>query len=541
MSVTDPDVFASDGSINPLWLQFITNKDPAVPEIAAYFLPGDKLNPEARCCLSECLMPSRTGKFTTPEAIELNPMMLCYFCNRLFHAGCLDLDAHLIREEPVPWKCSDCKMDLSNQHCQAFYNQNGYKDMLIVRRAKFLKSNVKETNEAFQTELEFAQSDLESFDRRSKQILFEEDPEVTENPTLITAYLLKLVMQSRADKKRAIEVNKRFRREIEKAQFRIKEVQTNFSRQQASSSHINIADQSISFNVPSPSTILHSNPTNQVTNVLTNLYTSGNTTAGIECNRTASETTPENIQESTANPPQNDYNVNSVKFNDTRAPNNAVDFTTLLQRLTFSQERDERRNLENLRRRALPKIFEFKGEENKWLSFKQDVDRYKEHLGQDEVSLKYFVKGALKGEAFEIVRDLFEVESLEVIMATLKMAYGDEMAMVRNRGEELQNFKFSSNLFRMEAIKLQSTIQSYFAACRYADIGYINTNAIAEALFSQFSHEDRFRCKDYYREKYPDTATIVMDVQTIYEYLLKRIPLLDDASSRRPDYKDSHD
>jgi len=533
MPDSDPDVFASDGTINPQWLGFITNKDPAVSEIAAYFLPGDKLNPEAKCCVLECVMPNRTGKFTMPNATEVNPMMLCFFCNRVFHAGCMDLDAHLIREESVPWKCGDCKIDLMNQHCQGFYNQTGYKSSLIIRRTKFLKTGTKESNESFQRDLEFSKADLESFDRRSRQLLIEDDPEVTENPSFITPYVLKRVMQSRADKKRASEVSERFQAELARTQTRLREVEASYVQQQASPSQTTNADQSMTFNVPHSSTFMPNMATDRATTVLSNLYTSGNTSAVIEANQTVVNTTFQDNRD-IPNPaiiPVAENNV--TDFNDTQATVNPADFTTLLQRLTVSQERDERRNLENLRRRALPKIAEFKGEENKWLAFKQDVDRYRAHLGRDEVSFKYFIKGALKGEAFEIVRDLFEAESLDIIMATLKVAFGDEMRMVRNRGEELKNFKFSANLYRMEAIKLQSSIQAYFAACRYANIGYINTNAIAEALFCQFSHEDRLRCKDYYRQKYPDASTIVMDVQTIYDYLLKRIPLLDDAPPKK--------
>jgi hypothetical protein len=403
---------------------------------------------------------------------------------------------------------------------------------MIMRRSKFLKPNIKENIASFQSDIEFTKADSDSFDRRAKQLLIEEDPEVVQNPSCITAYVLKRVMQSRADKKRASEVSERFRIELEKVQTKIREVETNFAQQQTSPSQTTNADHSISFNVPHSSTFMSNTMTNRATAVLSNLYTRGNTSADIEVNQTTVNTTRQDNQNSTirnANVAEN----NATEFEDTPEPVNNADFTTLLQRLTVSQERDERRNQENLRRRALPKIAEFKGEENKWLAFKQDVDRYREHLGRDEVSLKYFVKGALKGEAFEIVRDLFDTESLEVIMATLKVAFGDEMRMVRNRGEELKNFKFSSNLYRMEAIKLQSTIQTYFAACRYANIGYINTNDIGETILNQFSHEDRLRCKAYYQQKNPDAAITVMDIQTIYEYLLARIPLLDDGPATR--------
>ena len=530
------NVFAGDGSINPQWLQHITNVDALVSEITAYFLPGENLKPDVKCCMTDCVIQRRSGKVPAQSTPEFNPMLLCFFCDRVFHTGCLDLDEHLIKEESVPWKCNECKSDLMNEPCRSYYQKSSYLTNMIERRSRFLIPTIVETESSFPTELEFKKADLDSFERRAKQILAEEDPEVIKNPKLITPYVLKRVMQSRADKKRAKEVSERFKMELERAQAQIRATAMSSTQLHVPALDVTVADQSMSFNAPLSSTMMPSVFGTRATNVLANLYTSGNTTASIE----TSQRHPHSVHVNSAAPTINVTSANEgtyVGLDNSQNSVNPADFTTLLQRLTVSQERDERRNLENIRRRALPKIVEFKGEESKWLAFKQDVDRYRQHLGQDEIALKYHIKSALKGEAFEIVRDLFDAESLDVIMSTLKIAFGDEMRMVRNRGEELRNFKFNSNLYRMDAIKLQSAMQSYFAACRYANIGYINTNTIAEAIFSQFNQEDRLRCRDFYVQKNPEAPTIVMDVQTIYEYLLKRIPLLDDAPAKKKSFE----
>lgn len=66
------------------------------------------------------------------------------------------------------------------------------------------------------------------------------------------------------------------------------------------------------------------------------------------------------------------------------------------------------------------------------------------------------------------------------------------MRIVRSRNEELETLKFVPDL------------QSSFAACTYAIIGYIKTNMIAEAIFEQFSIEDS--------QKYEQKNTWMYDI-----------------------------
>ena len=181
----------------------------------------------------------------------------------------------------------------------------------------------------------------------------------------------------------------------------------------------------------------------------------------------------------------------------------------------------------------MPKMIEFSGEESKWLIFKRHVERYRLNCQYDDETVKTYMRGALRGEAYQIVRDILEDSPIDDIMEHLKRAFGDEMRMVRNRSEELRNLKFGPVLHKSEAVKLQVAIQSYFAACNYARIGYINTNIIAEAIFCQFTIEDRQRCREFYEKKNPGCTTIVMNVQTIYDYLMSRMPLLDEAPMKK--------
>jgi hypothetical protein len=173
------------------------------------------------------------------------------------------------------------------------------------------------------------------------------------------------------------------------------------------------------------------------------------------------------------------------------------DLASLVARLAMQNDKkEERKQLED-RRKAMPKMIEFSGEETKWLIFKRDVERYRQNCQYDDETVKTYMRGALKGEAYAIVRDILEDSSIEDIMEHLKRAFGDEMRMVRNRSEELRNLKFGPTLNKSDAVKLQVAIQSYFAACNYARIGYINTNIIAESIFFQFSIEDRQRCREH--------------------------------------------
>jgi hypothetical protein len=523
--------FTSDGNVNPVWMQQINNKDALTSEIAAYFFSGDVLKPEIRCFMQNCVMKSRTCSYLdeATKITEYNPMMLCFFCDRTFHCGCVDLDSYLIREESVPWQCQDCKRNLLNQHCQEYYKSSQYKILLIHRREKRIQQSFLPENRQKLKEVEFSVADIQSFDRRAVAILQDEDPESTKDITLFTPLVFRKVMQARVEKKASQEAVERYRAEMEKKEKHIKDMEERMKALELSLSKSKISDDTIDesstqFGSPSFSGVGHSSvltPSTPAAKVLTGHYIRNGMPPIIESDSSQEQQKTHEKIESIETPDNSQDNLN------------VSELSVLISRLARVDERNEDRKWLETRRKALPKISEFNGDETKWLTFKQDVERYRKNGKYDDETIKLHVRGALKGEAFNVVRDLFDIASLEQIMAVLKAAFGDEMRMVRNRSEELKNLKISSNLNKSDAVKLQTSIQAYFAACTYANTGYINTNTIAESIFVQFNAEDRQRCKEFYLMKYPTNTVIVMDVQTIYEFILRRLPLLDDVPIKK--------
>ena len=537
--------FTSEGNLNPTWLQQ-NNQDALVPEITSYFLPGEKLKAETLCFAAECVMPNRQGIYVNKDTTktEFSPMMLCFFCDRTFHTGCMDLDSYLIREEAVPWQCRDCKRDLLNKHCQAYYNKTKYQTSLIDRRKRFLLPTcLPENEETFQKDIEFLKTDNASFKRRAIQIMAEEDPDSVADISAITPLLQKQVMKARADKRASWESAERFRLELEKKDRHIKQLEELAQQNVANGtvrdeSTFQISTQgSPSFHGVASSSVYQSTSggVRAATDLLTSIYTETDKTADIEKNtfkyspqglRTNDNTNPS----SRSGPTQNSSQISVDQS----------DLTSLVAQLTIQQERKDNRNQLIDRRKALPKMTEFTGEDSKWLAFKQDVERYRHNCKYDDEAVKLFMKGALKGEAYNLVSGLFDKADLDSIMATLKLAYGDEMKIIRRRSEELMNFKFNSSLYRSDAVRLIAAIQSYFSACEYACIGYLNTNSIAEAIFCQLNAEDRQRCKMFYQQKHPANPTIIMDVQTIYDYVLHRMPFLDDVTVKKNTSESDH-
>ena len=303
MAAGEIRAFTEEGNINPEWTQFINNRDPLTSEIAAHYLSGSKLRKETRCLMQECVMPSRTCSFTdsSTKTEFFNPMMLCFFCDRTFHTGCLDLDSNLIREESVPWRCCDCKKSLLNSHCQDYYKKTSYKLNLINRRTRFLnKTLIPEKESSFKGEIEFDLEDLASFERRAIAIMKEEDPDTVLDVTTVTPTLVKQVMKARNDKKRSMEAAERFRMEMERKERELKSLREQIERTCISSdssrslyatmnANDSIAHDSSqigpSFRGIEHSSMLYpSTGSNRASNLLNTFYTGRDSSANIERN-----------------------------------------------------------------------------------------------------------------------------------------------------------------------------------------------------------------------------------------------------------------
>lgn len=85
--------------------------------------------------------------------------------------------------------------------------------------------------------------------------------------------------------------------------------------------------------------------------------------------------------------------------------------------------------------------------------------------------------------------------------------------------EDILAFKLGKELYKEDAIILVTKIQSYFAACKHAEINIANTNHLAQHIFDQLSVEERMRCRRFHRDKHKEDKILLMDLETIFLYL----------------------
>ena len=489
-----------DGKLNPEWIKEVDKKDNLMSKIRGYYLPGTKIKPEFKCSATSCLLPVRSAEYLQPitAKYEYNPMLFCFTCNQVYHVRCVGLNKEAIAEEAVPWLCLPCRENVLNPQACAYYASSGYKTDIATRRKKFLRvSTIEGPENEFDTDGEFDSCDLDSFERSSHK-------KATKLPSSSSSESEKLQRDLAQAKSESSKLMKLLEQERNDAKLRFDSM---FQEMQKMRLEINAQK--------SEKSIQH-----QAEAVNTNETFSMSTFYAGNVNSPDSESTR--------------WKCNVEEVNQTQVPqisiNNSQGDTSTLEVLSRFTECQERMQLEKeltTVRRAMPKITEFSGDIMKWLEFEQDVNRYRTVCKYDDPTIKLHVRGALKGDAFEAVKDVFDIFTLKQIMDVLKESFGDPMTMVRHKGNEIKALKIPGTIYREDAVKIRVVLQGYFAACTYAKTGYLNSNELAELIYEQLNYEDKARCKEMFVRKDPGKQ-IVICLSTIYDYLAERLLILDE-------------
>ncbi|KAL7033549.1 hypothetical protein ACKWTF_007638 [Chironomus riparius] len=486
------DVF-KDGKLNPEWISDADKKDNLMSKVRAYYLPGSKIKPEFKCCASQCQLSVKSAEYLQPSTAnyEYNPMMFCFTCNQVYHVLCVGLSKEGIAEEAVPWMCHFCRENVMNPQATAYFKSTGYKHSIANRRKRFLRDTTIQSNDKeFDTDGEFDSCDLDSFERSSKtskqkiQSTSSDDNEWLKHEN---KQLMSLLAQERNESKLRLDS---MMQEMQKLHDRINANKAETSSKQTLDP------------VTTNDSIL-----------LTTFYAENANSPESESTRWKC-----NLQD-----------VNRSESSQMPSNNSQFDTSTLevLSRFTVCQERIQLEKELATVRRAMPKIAEFNGEVMKWLEFEQDVNRYRTVCKYDDPTIKLHVRGALKGDAFNAVKDVFDIFTLQQVMDILKESFGDPMIMLRHKGNDIKSLKIPNTIYREDAVKIRVVLQGYFAACTYAKTGYLNSNELAETVYVQFNYEDKARCKEMFIRKNP-RKQIVICLNTIYEYLAERLLILDE-------------
>lgn len=102
----------------------------------------------------------------------------------------------------------------------------------------------------------------------------------------------------------------------------------------------------------------------------------------------------------------------------------------------------------------IQKIGHFCGESAKWDAFQEDVEKFGETCHFDSETMKTNLKSALKGEAFKIVQEIFDTQSVDVIMNILKSTYGVVKRMYQVSPYHVDHNTSSSGSLKIFKVKI---------------------------------------------------------------------------------------
>jgi hypothetical protein len=529
------------------FLQQLQASDKDSAKIRAYYLPGGRTKDSVKCMAVICSCKSRGGKLKdeTSGLFESQPLMLCFFCNHAYHLKCVELDLNSIKEQKAPWRCAECLVDPNNEALVKYYTSTRYSKTIQSRRRTFLKDHSDEGT-GYDTDGEYDALDVSAFasfvnaPKRTKQDehlrLHDElikAKQMTEEEKRRNQELEVKLNEQRVSNDRAFEAMKQQIEDLQKQIGSIDLGKSTTSNQAQSA--LNASVDAIKFYGP-----LGQRPMSERIdgwdnnfNPNTQKAASGgsNASAPIEESRENTPVNNANQQQEQQPPQQQPHTSRANPRQNSQHDETVVD---VIARFANSQERMEQDKLLAARRKAMPKIIEFDGDAMKWLEFEKDVERYETKCKYDEETIKLHVRGALKGEAKEAVKDVFDSFTLAQIMGMLRDLYGDAMILVKRKARELKELKGLSVSYREDVVKTKVAIQGYFSACTNAKTGCLNSNELGELIYAQYGTEDKMRVKEMFVRKNPGKQ-IVICLNTIYEYLTERLPLLDERPKKDKD------
>ncbi|KAG5666223.1 hypothetical protein PVAND_017643 [Polypedilum vanderplanki] len=495
----------------PSFLETNFAADPNVTRIKAYFLSGRHIKAEIKCAAENCLVKVEDEKDPALKILKdlrkiYHPMCFCFSCDRVSHLKCLDLNLDSFSKLKAPYICADCEKDPKNKIAVQFHTNAEWGQGTNARRKKFLKPDsilqFPELVGNHLLETAWDPEDVRAFQAAEpvKDLLTRQKEE------------MELLFKHFAEYKE--------KSEAEATQLRQKIEELERSRQSSSFSQFDTT-QYFTAHVPLSSTF--NAPMNQPNlttceSILKKLYLNSSDKNN-NVNKSTTQQTEQNESQATEN--------NSAEFS---FPN--VDTTNLspteqlllntsrvciesanAQKLTATSK------LLELKRKALPKIGTFKGDPKGWISFKKEVERYRSSGCYDDEIVKFYVFGALEGNAKKRVEDLIDTGTLEEVLKVLESSFGHTPTIIKAVEDEILKIKIKGELLRSDVVQINSLIQTYFTTCRYANVSRINSNMLAEHILDQLDFTHRMFFRQQCRMENPGIEIILPDLDMVYSFL----------------------
>ena len=529
------------------WLIDLRNKDPAAFSNDSFLLAGVCLKDSCTCQANICKLGRDTGKGKEIHLKDLGGHIItrapsylwtfCYACNRLFHLTCVGMSSGDFKgkNRSSPLQCQLCMADENNETAIAYYESGEWTKNMEERKEFFLKSTG-----SLQEELNKSTDGIEDVEETYKERFHHQKEEFEK----VARKLGQVAEEKRSSdlKLKAQEVQiARMQSELESLKLFREEMlamKAQLSESGMMTKKAEVVDREIN-NKETAGDLASS------TMVDLTVLTADEVLAQYYLNESGNNNKPESSMKSIGqNAPvcnKSKSFIDGINEEDlTRAER--LKLEQVQAQLATSQaqrEISETMNLE-IKRKALPKITPFDGDARKWIKFVQDVQRYKEVGKYKDDVMKLHVMQALQGIAQARVRDIIDTATFETIMKILGDSFGDPTKIIDKCSNDILSLKLSRDLYKDDVMLINTRIQAYFSACRYASVPFANSNQLARHIFDQLNISYKQMYRHESRLANPGASVRLIDLKTLYLFLENLAKDLEDKKFDDRRYEERH-
>lgn len=528
------------------WLDNLEKNFPEYFLNDSFLLHGSTLRNEIKCQATKCKFGEDVGKGqdviikdAKGNLIISNSVyfwIFCFVCNKSYHLSCIGHEVNEFKgkSRKFPWRCPTCKADENNEAATLFYELGEWDVPLDKRRESFMKiidlsqsyENTGETDDphddveqSLATKYEQQRQEFAKLAKKYNEIADQKRKESLENESLRDEL-------------------KKMRSEFQILRSQVEGVSSmNASNVLNKKSDVNASSmrESIGLNANANNSIASSTritgnalPVLTVDNLLSRFYLDENTSRR---NNEARAEAPM--------PQQRRSFIQDINENDLSRSERINLEQVQAQLATFETQREISNTMNlDIVRKALPKISKFDGDAKNWIKFRQDVMRHKEVGKYPDDVLKLHVMQALNGLALARVQDIMDITPFDLIMKLLEESFGDPVKIIDKCSNDILSLKLSKELFKEDVMNINTKIQGYFSACKYAKVGYANSNQLARHIFDQLNltHKQLFRHQ--FRLENPESPNKLIDLESLFRFLEN---LSKDLEDKRDFDKKSYD
>lgn len=501
------------------WKEANFKSDVYATHIRTFFLPSKHVRTDIQCHHGACKIRESLSldqsvlHSSLPSSDQLHPFVFCYTCNRVYHIRCAGFDLDSFKKQKAPFLCINCKAEPLNAVAVAYYESADWGSGVEKRRSDFLKSDSLKkcpnlTHEQL-TDDEFEEDDINSF-RAIEHFVnasFSGVPIDEFNQQKEELKKMSEIYQSFV--KATEEREKQFAAEMLAMKNELQKLRLSGTAQPRSTNFMS------STLAPIANSRKHTVLTAE--SLLRKTYVE-NQKEGDSYTQTApNQNNNSTVNRSSASSEEIDKLMETPDI----TLSDRVSLITTKAQIENSQAQRRMSNAMTLelKRKALPKISTYRGDAKNWIKFKKEIQRYKDTgCFQDDI-IKMYILGALEGTALKRVQDMIDMSSLDELMNILETSFGHSPSIIKACEDDIMKYKLKGELMRNDVVEVNSLIQTYFTACRYANVPYLNSNMLACHILNQLSGVHKLFFRQFYNTERPNEITQIPDLKVLFSFL----------------------